>query len=174
MSSTVTSARPSASAACSNLYDTPVSDAVCAMPFSNDNANLLKACCKSAPVVSYYDDCGLYCLASGQNVQELIDCLYGKNAAWGDVFCKGNENATATATDLSQLPSTASATIIGTGSLSATGTRTSSSSSSTSTSDKNSNDEDKKGASSKHGVSASGILVASLVLGTALLGMVQV
>lgn len=96
MSQTTTTGSPSPTGACGNLYDTPVRDAVCAMPFNETNINFMSACCKDAEIVSYYDDCGLYCLAEGQSVEDLIQCLYDEGAEWEDVFCRGSEQATAT------------------------------------------------------------------------------
>ncbi|KAF7538224.1 hypothetical protein G7054_g3065 [Neopestalotiopsis clavispora] len=108
---TSTAAHASATAACSNLYDTPVDDAVCAMPNTGNYTTLMFSCCKEADVVSYYNGCGLYCLASGQDVQSLSNCLYGAGAAWEDVFCRGNETATATGT-ATGVPASASASIL--------------------------------------------------------------
>ncbi|KAL6855618.1 hypothetical protein ACO1O0_006770 [Amphichorda felina] len=54
------------------------------------------SCCKDADINSYYDDCGLYCLAQGQKVKDLSRCLYDEGAKWEDVFCRGEEDATAT------------------------------------------------------------------------------
>lgn len=112
MSSIMSSARPS-STACSNLYDTPVNDAVCAMPYSKNNAKMMSDCCKGTGVVSYYNNCGLYCLAVGQSVEELTKCIYDKGAEWEDVFCRGNISATATATGTSvEIAASASASVI--------------------------------------------------------------
>ncbi|ETS87289.1 hypothetical protein PFICI_01117 [Pestalotiopsis fici W106-1] len=120
---TSTSAHASATGACSNLYDTPVDDAVCAMPNSGNYTALMFSCCKEADVVSYYDGCGLYCLASGQDVQSLSDCLYDEGAAWEDVFCRGNETATATgAATAGVLPASASASILSSGQATSTAT----------------------------------------------------
>lgn len=104
MSRTTTTSSPSPTGACGNLYDTPIRDAVCAMPFSNTHIGYMSTCCKDAEVVSYYDDCGLYCQAKGQSVEDLIKCLYDEGAKWEDVFCRGSEQATATG-DGKPLPS---------------------------------------------------------------------
>lgn len=111
MSSTTTAVRPSPTA-CSNLYDTPIRDAVCAMPYSNKHIDYLRTCCKDAEVVSYYDDCGLYCLAQGQSVSDLIECLYDEGAKWEDVFCRGPESATATATGAGNILPSADASVV--------------------------------------------------------------
>ncbi|KAK7423751.1 hypothetical protein QQX98_000941 [Neonectria punicea] len=115
MASTSTFTSTSSSPACSNLYDPPIKDAACAMPYSAKHADFMLTCCKEADVVSYYDDCGLYCLAIGQNVNELIKCLYKNGADWGDVFCQGNASATATETGGEEIPASASASIISSG-----------------------------------------------------------
>ncbi|KAF7554622.1 hypothetical protein G7Z17_g2754 [Cylindrodendrum hubeiense] len=118
MSKTTTSVAATSTAACSNLYDTPVRDAACAMPYGGNHTKIMLACCNDADVVSYYNDCGLYCLAVDQTVTDLSDCLYGKGAPWGDVFCKGNSSATATATGKVKIPASASASVISTDSAS--------------------------------------------------------
>ncbi|KAJ2993857.1 hypothetical protein NUW58_g1722 [Xylaria curta] len=110
MATLTTSTSPTASA-CANLYDTPVNDAVCAMPLANNHTEIMSACCKKADVVSYYNGCGLYCLAVDQTVMELTDCLYSQGAAWEAVFCKGNVTATATATS-GGIPASASASVV--------------------------------------------------------------
>ncbi|KAI1084885.1 hypothetical protein F5B20DRAFT_576203 [Whalleya microplaca] len=120
MTSTTTSAVPTSSS-CTNLYDTPVHDAVCAMPFGGNHTDIMSACCKDADVVSYYNNCGLYCLAIDQSVADLTKCLYGKGAAWGDVFCRGNETATATATGKGDIPASASASVVATAGATTTG-----------------------------------------------------
>lgn len=104
MSQTTTTGRPSPTGACGNLYDTPVRDAVCAMPYKDAHIGYMSACCGDAEVISYYDDCGLYCLAEGQSVEALTACLYDEGAEWEDVFCRGSEKATATG-DGKPLPS---------------------------------------------------------------------
>ncbi|KAL2108534.1 hypothetical protein VUR80DRAFT_3697 [Thermomyces stellatus] len=80
------------------LYDTPVHDVACAMPYSEDNIDLMSKCCKEADVISYYDNCGLYCLALGQSAEELTDCLYDGGARYEHVFCRDGNDASATAT----------------------------------------------------------------------------
>lgn len=76
MSTTSAAAVPtttSSTTCAANLYDTPVRDIACAMPYSDDNIDRLKKCCKGADIISYYDDCGLYCLALEQSAEELTD-----------------------------------------------------------------------------------------------------
>lgn len=117
MSSTMAAA-PSASAsgspACAaNLYNIPVQDASCAIPYdSNSNAtDVMSSCCKSASVISYFDDCGLYCLAQDQSVEDLTSCLMQSGAQPQDVFCRGNVTATATGSG-SSLPTSAQASVV--------------------------------------------------------------
>ena len=105
---TTTSAATATSTHCSNLYDTPVRDIACAVPYSKDNLDYMSKCCNNADVVSYYDDCGLYCLALGQSAEDLTKCLYGKGVKYEDVFCRNNGTASATATGGGDLMSSAS------------------------------------------------------------------
>ncbi|EEP79208.1 predicted protein [Uncinocarpus reesii 1704] len=55
----------------------------------------MEKCCNS-PVVTYGEDCGMYCLASGGTVGELVRCIIGDGVADGQVFCNMASNATAT------------------------------------------------------------------------------
>lgn len=97
MSNTISqTTNPSPTGRCGNLYDTPVRDAVCAMPYNESHIDYMSSCCRDADIVSYYDDCGLYCLAQGQSVEALSQCLYDEGAKWEDVFCRGDVEATAT------------------------------------------------------------------------------
>ncbi|KAK6222706.1 hypothetical protein LQW54_000887 [Pestalotiopsis sp. IQ-011] len=99
MSTTTTSAASSATSATNcgaSLYDIPVQDAACAMPYGGNHTDILAACCGSASVISYYGDCGVYCLAEDQSVADLTSCFYDHGAAYQDVFCHGNTTATAT------------------------------------------------------------------------------
>lgn len=80
----------------SNLYDTPIRDASCAMPYSSQHIDIMRKCCGDTEIKSYYDDCGLFCLAKGQSVADLAECLYDEGAKWEDVFCRGKGEATVT------------------------------------------------------------------------------
>ncbi|KNG91722.1 hypothetical protein ANOM_000238 [Aspergillus nomiae NRRL 13137] len=79
-------------------YEIPVQDAACAVPNNSKYSTILSKCCNSAPVSAYDHDCAIYCLAMGQSVQALTDCLYDAKVDWGDVWCHGNTSATATGT----------------------------------------------------------------------------
>ncbi|KAI5300804.1 hypothetical protein KEM55_004835 [Ascosphaera atra] len=83
----------------SKVYEIPVQDAACAMPNSGNHTEVLKQCCKHAPVETYGNKCGVYCLAIGQEMEDLRSCLT-KQPGLGalDVFCAGKGNATATGT----------------------------------------------------------------------------
>ncbi|KAH6887418.1 hypothetical protein B0T10DRAFT_489773 [Thelonectria olida] len=166
MSSTSASATAS-STACSNLYDTPVHDAVCAMPYGGNHTDIMSTCCKDAKVVSYYNDCGLYCLAKGQTVSDLVQCLYKNGAAWEDVFCRGNASASATATGEDKIPASASASVISSGKSSKT---KSSESDSTATSSEGA----APGVKPHSGVSTLGLTIAGLVFSATLFGALQV
>lgn len=93
---------------CINVYDTPVQDIACAVPFSKDNVDHMSKCCKKADVVSYYDDCGLYCLALDQSADDLTQCLYDEGLKYPEVFCRDNGTASATATGGGKLMASAS------------------------------------------------------------------
>ncbi|KAJ5102533.1 hypothetical protein N7532_003062 [Penicillium argentinense] len=128
----VTTTSASATSSChAKLYDIPTHDAACAMPMKSNYSSIMTECCSSASVVEY-DDCDYYCLAQGQSVGTLAECLI-KASEPGEVWCNTNANATATATG------TATGTgvvTLGTTTIGATSTAsgTSSGSSSTSTS----------------------------------------
>ncbi|KAI0430023.1 hypothetical protein F5Y09DRAFT_243698 [Xylaria sp. FL1042] len=112
LTSSGSTASPSATqGTCANLYEIPFSEAGCAVPFSSAHQDAMAACCKAADVISYFDDCGLYCVAADQTIKELQDCLFGKKVAYQDVFCNANVNATATNTD-PEIPATASASVV--------------------------------------------------------------
>lgn len=119
MSTTSAAAVPtttSSTTCAANLYDTPVRDIACAMPYSDDNIDRLKKCCKGADIISYYDDCGLYCLALEQSAEELTDCLYDEGAKYQDVFCRDGGDASATATgDTKPLESADTTVVSGSG-----------------------------------------------------------
>lgn len=59
-------------------------------------SSIMSDCCSSASVVEY-DGCDYYCLAQGQTVGTLAECLI-KAAGAGEFWCNTNANATATAT----------------------------------------------------------------------------
>ncbi|XDG01346.1 hypothetical protein ABKA04_000961 [Annulohypoxylon sp. FPYF3050] len=133
---TATSSAASASSTdCgANLYNIPVQDPSVGIRAGGNHTDIMSACCKSADVISYYSGCGLYCLAEGQSVNDIINCAYDKGAPYQDVFYRGNVNATATVTD-SALPTSADASVVVTGgSTKATGTGSDTDSSATSTS----------------------------------------
>ncbi|TGJ86600.1 hypothetical protein E0Z10_g2159 [Xylaria hypoxylon] len=104
---------PSSTAApvCSNLYEIPTTEPGCAVSFNGQHQDAMSTCCKSAAVISYFNDCGLYCAASDQTIKELQDCLFGEKVAYQDVFCNAPNNATATNTD-PDIPATASASVV--------------------------------------------------------------
>lgn len=110
--STSTSASASASATFAQcgatLYNIPVTDAACAVAFGGNHTSVMADCCKSADVVSYADDCGLYCLAQDQTVGDLLQCMYSQGIGYSDAFCNGTANATATGTGSGSLASGAS------------------------------------------------------------------
>lgn len=94
-------------------YVIPVADVACAMPFGANHTDVMAACCGPADVVAYGDECGVYCLAVGQTVDDLTRCLFDHGAPWGDVFCRGNGTATA-ADPSATAPATASVSVVAT------------------------------------------------------------
>ncbi|KAI1175245.1 hypothetical protein F4777DRAFT_551401 [Nemania sp. FL0916] len=115
--SSVTSAPTSSTTPiCANLYEIPISSPGCAVSFSGPgHKDAMTSCCKSAEVIAYFSDCGLYCAATGQSVKDLQDCLFGKHVAYQDVFCNAAVNATAS-DGSPELPETASASVVAGGS----------------------------------------------------------
>ncbi|KAF4980432.1 hypothetical protein FZEAL_3548 [Fusarium zealandicum] len=111
MSSVTTSAAATANTACTNLYDTPNQDTVCAMPYKNNYVDMMKECCGDAKVVSYYNDCGLYCVALDQTTEDLSNCLWDQGALDQDVFCS-NKTANASKTKDADVPASAQATVL--------------------------------------------------------------
>ncbi|GIJ88297.1 hypothetical protein Asppvi_007217 [Aspergillus pseudoviridinutans] len=104
--STATSTTSGASATCTgNRWVLPVQDVACALPATGNYSSVMDKCCSPAAVTKYNDGCGLYCLAQGHSMGELLKCIE-ENGGNKDVFCGGQLNATATAS----LSSTASST----------------------------------------------------------------
>jgi len=113
MSTTLSTVPTPSAPTCNNVYVIPIQDSACAMPYSDDAVDYFESCCKGADVYSYGDDCGLYCVASGQTVEDLTACLIDEGAQHGQVFCSGN--TTATATGDGEPPASATATVISDG-----------------------------------------------------------
>jgi hypothetical protein len=98
MTSTTTTALSTSTAACgATVYQIPVTDAACAAKISGNMTSVFDTCCKGDSPVKYDSNCGIYCLAQGQTVADLSDCLMSKSNNYQDVFCEGKQNATATA-----------------------------------------------------------------------------
>ncbi|CAH0047199.1 unnamed protein product [Clonostachys solani] len=171
MSSTVSSTTSSSSAAptsqcAASLYDTPghTSDIVCAVPYTQEYIGFMEDCCKGADVVSYYNNCGLYCLVVDQTVDDFKSCMKGNKVPEQFPFCSGNGTDKATGSGKVDLPASITASVIGgSSSTSATGTKTASSATGSSTSGSSSND---KGAAASFGVSKMAVAVGALLLGT--------
>ncbi|CAG9954873.1 unnamed protein product [Clonostachys rosea f. rosea IK726] len=157
--STSSAAAPSTSAVCASIWQTPNEDKNCAMPRTDKNVDYMKKCCKDAQIVSYYNDCGIYCLAVDQTIEDLVDCLHGEGAGDRDVFCRGTGNDTATATDVGSLDPTITASII-----------SGATSSSSSGKDDNSDKEDDKGAAVKGTVSVLGLAIGTLLISAFTIG----
>ncbi|KAE8144625.1 hypothetical protein BDV25DRAFT_171318 [Aspergillus avenaceus] len=116
MSTTTATATPT-STCHPKLYDIPVRDAACAMSMQGNNSAIMASCCSGADVVSY-SNCDYYCLAQGQNVGSLAECLI-KASEPGEVWCNTNASATATGS----VPTTGAGTIVATATVSGTGTK---------------------------------------------------
>ncbi|KAF4957778.1 hypothetical protein FSARC_11187 [Fusarium sarcochroum] len=110
MSSTTLSTASAVPTACTNVYDTPNQDNVCAMQYKDNHTQIMQKCCGDAKIVSYYDECGLYCVALDQTIVELQECLFDNGAPWEGVFCSGNKKTTKTAD--AKVPATAQASVI--------------------------------------------------------------
>ncbi|KAJ3455899.1 hypothetical protein MRS44_017381 [Fusarium solani] len=110
MSSTASTATATSTLACKNLYDTPNKDATCGLSYSKKHIQIMKECCGDAQIVSYFDNCGLYCVALGQTTAELQKCMWDQGAAWGAPFCSNTKGTSLTADP--KIPATAKATVI--------------------------------------------------------------
>lgn len=81
-----------------NVYVLPdVTDAACGAPISGNMTSAFDSCCKGNSPVKYENDCGIYCLAQEQTVDQLTKCLEQKSGTYS-IFCNKRGNATATAT----------------------------------------------------------------------------
>ncbi|KAF4825289.1 hypothetical protein CGCTS75_v009687 [Colletotrichum tropicale] len=154
----------------SNLFNTPIQDSNCAMPYGSNHTDIMKACCKDADIVSYYDNCGIYCLAIDQTVAELTKCLFDNGAPDTGVFCRGNVSSSATATGNSDPPASAGASIVASGG----GSRESSTSGSGSSSSSSSSANAAPGVYAPAGVSTLGMTIGALLLSAATFGALQI
>lgn len=99
-------AAPSSSNACATtaFSEFPVKDAACAVGgtsgYPDNYKDILKSCCKNAPVESWGNGCALYCLSVDQSIADLQKCWQETDGGVkpGDIFCNGVQNATATST----------------------------------------------------------------------------
>ncbi|KAI0858448.1 hypothetical protein F4860DRAFT_486248 [Xylaria cubensis] len=174
--SSSSSSSPSATPtpACANLYEIPISEAGCAVSYAGaGHKDAMEACCKSADVVSYFNDCGLYCVAAGQTIKDLQDCLFDQKVAYQDVFCNANVNATATNTN-PELPPTASASVVAGGSgKDGDGNGTDSGSGNGNGDGKNGGDG-KSAATRLEGFSKTGMTIGALLVSALAFGAVQI
>lgn len=72
----------------------------------------MDSCCGDAQIISYDDDCGIYCVVLNQTIDDLTICLMDEGAqdAPEDVFCSGN--TTESKTKDGEVPATAKASVI--------------------------------------------------------------
>ncbi|KAJ5486895.1 hypothetical protein N7530_001195 [Penicillium desertorum] len=149
-SSTTSSVSATSTACGASVWQIPTTDAACAAVVSGNMTDVMDECCKNAKVTKYDNDCGIYCLAQGQDVDKLQSCLTSKSGNYHDVFCNAALNATATATT--------------TGSKStSSGTSTDSSATSTST----------NAAIANQPISKSGVGLMALLFGSALMAVIS-
>jgi hypothetical protein len=118
MSTTTTSMSATSTACGGTVWQIPTTHAACAAIISGNMTEVMDTCCNAKPT-KYDNDCGIYCLAQGQDVNKLQSCLTSKSGNYQNVFCNAALNATATAT------STASRTTSGTGTSTESATSTS-------------------------------------------------
>lgn len=165
------SAAVATSTACTGslVYDIPVQDASCAILFGGNHTDIMSQCCGSADIVSYDNNCGLYCLAIDQSVSDITGCLFDNGASYTDVFCRGTGNATASATASDTLATGASVVASGSGSSASQTGDSSGSSSSTSSSTANA----APGIAPLSGISATGFAITGLLFSSAVLGALQ-
>jgi hypothetical protein len=155
------------------LYDIPTSDAACAMPYRGNHTDVMAECCSQ--VVSYLDDCGLYCLAQGETIADLTECLYENGAAFQDVFCNDLTNATATATGDAAKPTASGASVVASNGAKTTGgSGDDGDDDNDGDSGSSSNDDDDSAAVSVRGLSSVGISVVALLLSSTIFGALLV
>jgi hypothetical protein len=166
---TSTSGAASATNTCAgpSLYDIPVSDKACAVPAGGNHTEVMSQCCKGADIVSYNDGCGLYCLAIGQPVEDITNCLFSNGIPYQDGFCNGKGNDTASATENTS-PTATGASVVSEGAAGASASRTGSGASSSST-----GGSDSSAAAPVRGISALGVTISGLLLSSLMLGAMQ-
>ncbi|KAB2101540.1 hypothetical protein AG0111_0g10270 [Alternaria gaisen] len=106
MSSAVSSAAsPSATGASCTTADFtqfPTQDVFCAVGSTtgipSNTSDTLSQCCKDAPVEEFNGSCGYYCLAYDQTVADLNACFMDNGVNPSQIFCSGNNTASATGT----------------------------------------------------------------------------
>jgi hypothetical protein len=102
VSSVGSSAASPSAASCGGTFLTefPTKDAACAAGSTSgapDNyGDILKGCCKDAPVESWGNDCALWCLAADQPIADLQKCWQDAGIKPDNIFCNQPNNATAT------------------------------------------------------------------------------
>ncbi|KAF2680096.1 hypothetical protein K458DRAFT_256512, partial [Lentithecium fluviatile CBS 122367] len=96
-------ATPTSTACATVKFDTflqDTKDIACAVGSTSgipsNYGDILKDCCKTAPVESYENACALYCLSVDQSVADLQKCFQEGGVSPQLIFCSGNSTATAT------------------------------------------------------------------------------
>ncbi|KAF5671433.1 hypothetical protein FHETE_4143 [Fusarium heterosporum] len=177
MSSTVSSVA-AINTACTQVYDTPNQDNVCAMIYKDNATDIMSQCCGDAKIVSYQDGCGVYCVAVDQTIVKLQECLFDHGAPRAEVFCSGNK--TTTKTKDAAVPASAQASVINGDddddnkeSASATGTSTKTSSGSTTSSTSETSDNAAPGVAPKSTFNTLGFAIGALLFSSIAAGAFQ-
>lgn len=110
MSTTTSSADATSTACGANVYQLPLNNAACGAVLQGNMSEAFDSCCKASKPVKYSNDCGMYCLAQAQTVDELQTCLTSKSNNYRGVFCNASLNATASAATTTAATSTGTST----------------------------------------------------------------
>ncbi|KAH7130724.1 hypothetical protein B0J11DRAFT_523951 [Dendryphion nanum] len=100
----VTSAPAPSNTACANFDFTvfPTNDTACAAGgtsgFPSTYPGAFSKCCKAADVETWGSNCAKWCLSVDQTVADLNKCLQESGVQPNQIFCRGNNTASATGT----------------------------------------------------------------------------
>jgi hypothetical protein len=100
MSSPAPSSSSTPSCATASFTTFPTTDIACAVgstgTLPSNTSSVFSSCCKSASVEQFNGACGYYCLSVDQSVADLTKCFMDQGVRPADIFCNGNQTATAT------------------------------------------------------------------------------
>lgn len=95
----------------------PTQDIACAVGSTqgvpSNTTDVLKKCCKTAPVDTFNGQCGAYCLSIQQSVADLQKCFQDSGVKPANIFCNGNNTASASGTPRSMATPTTSRSATG-------------------------------------------------------------